>query len=328
MATEEASIRLDRPAYKRLVWAFAIALAVHLIGYGGYELNRKFAILDKLGLPAWVKTAEAALKKFDNTPKLPTPPDDTPLTFIEVPASIATAVPPPNTKFYSDKNSVAANPNPPEKDTGVPKIDGTQTDMIRTEDVLHPRKDKPQPVAERAPQSQPDEHAAPRTPVPIGDLAMANPELNPRQDTGTAEKARPRTISEALARQPENNLVGRKMRTDGGVSRTRLDAGFDVMATPFGAYDQALIDAVQSRWYDLISATYDGRGHGKVVIQFSLNSDGTITDEKVLDSKVDDILTIYCQKAISDPQPYDKWPREMILKWPGPRVLTFTFYYL
>jgi len=326
-ATVGDSIRLDRSAYKRLIWAVIISLAVHLAGYGGYELNKRYAFLSKIVLPSWLQKALAEVKKFDE-PKIPTPPDDTPLTFIEVPANIATPTPPPNAKYYSDKNTVAGNPNP-DKDTGVPKIDGTQTEMIRTEDVLQPRREKPQPVAQQAPEPHPDEHAAPRTAQPVGDLVMANPELNPRQDTGTAEKPRPRTIAEALARQPENTLVGRKMKTDGGVGLVRLDAGFDTAATPFGAYDQALIDAVQDRWYALIGPTYDGRGHGKVVISFRLNDDGTITDAKVLDSNVDEILSIYCQKAITDPSPFDKWTREMRLKWPRQyRDLKFTFYYL
>lgn len=326
-ATVGDSIRLDRPAYKRLVWALIISLVVHLVGYGGYELNKKYAFLQKLVLPAWLQQAMAAVKKFDE-PKIPPPPDDTPLTFVEVPASVATATPPPNTQYYSDKNSVAAN-READKDTGVPKIDGTQTEMIRTEEVLQPPREKPQPVAEQAPVPHPDEHAAPRTAQPVGDLVMANPELNPRQDTGTAEKPRPRTIAEALARQPQNTLVGKKMKTDGGVGLVRLEDSFSVAATPFGAYDQALIDAVQDRWYALIGQTYDGRGHGKVVISFRLNDDGTITNAKVIESNVDEILSIYCQKAITDPSPFDKWTREMQLKWPRTyRDLKFTFYYL
>jgi hypothetical protein len=329
-AAEPTSMRLDRPAYRRLVWALVISLVVHGLGYGGYELGRKYEIWDKIHLPSWMGKKPTELsEELKKAIVKAQQEEEVPLTFIEVPPQIAAAEPPPIAKFYSDKNSLAANPKP-DKETGVPKISGKQTEMLRTETVVKSQLDKTQPAVAQAPQDQPDLHARPRTAAPPGDLVMAKPEMNPRQDTGTEEVSRPRTIKEALARQNRNQLVGEQMQTEGGVDRIRIDPGFDVKATPFGAYDEALILAVQDRWYALLENTgYDYHGHGKVTVEFKLNYDGRITDAKVVDSTVDEMLSVLCQKAINDPSPFDKWPREMRLKINKDyRDMHFTFFYL
>ena len=57
--------------------------------------------------------------------------------FVNVSPAQATAEPPKDAKFYSDKNSRAANPDA-DKITDIPKIDGKQTEFVKTEDI--PRK--------------------------------------------------------------------------------------------------------------------------------------------------------------------------------------------
>ena len=67
---------------------------------------------------------------------------------------------------------------------------------------------------------------------------------------------------------------------------------------------------------------------GRVVIEFRLNYDGRISDLKVVDSSVDEILSLLCQKAILDPSPYAKWPSDMRRKVDADyREVRFTFYY-
>ena len=55
--------------------------------------------------------------------------------------------------------------------------------------------------------------------------------------------------------------------------------------------------------------SYDGYKRGRVVLQFRLNYNGTISDVKVVDENVGLALSLMCQKAITDPSPFDKWPR-------------------
>ena len=74
--------------------------------------------------------------------------------------------------------------------------------------------------------------------------------------------------------------------------------------------------------------SYDGYRRGKVELQFLLNYDGRITEMKVLENTVTETLSLLCQKAVLDPAPFDKWPREMrLMVGEDFRRITFTFYY-
>ena len=318
-------MRPGRLELSRLVLAFAISLAIHLLCFGSYELGRKYGVWQNLRLPVWlqkVKTLDVMPKERKNS----TPVErEAPLMFVDVNPRLASFEPPKNAKFYSDKNSQAANPNA-DRDTGVPKITGKQTEIVKAEDV--PRTDfKLQPSLVPADRDQTAEEARPKPPP--GDLVMAKPQENPLPDTGMAEQPRPRTIREALARQHNTQLPGQKMKQEGGVSWMRIDPGFDVKATPFGAYDAAFIAVVCQHWYDLLDEhNYAMDRTGKVVLQFHLNYDGRITDMKVVDCTVGDVLGLLCQKAVLDPAPFEKWPGEMRLMVDKDyREIQFTFYY-
>ena len=93
---------------------------------------------------------------------------------------------------YSNKNSIAANPDP--KDSEVPKIDGKQTEMVKTEDV--PRQ-KVFPLSPTPPLIEIDkeEHPEikPKATYTRGDLTLAKPE------TGSA-KIRDKATRSARAR--------------------------------------------------------------------------------------------------------------------------------
>jgi outer membrane biosynthesis protein TonB len=250
-----------------------------------------------------------------------------PLMFVDVNPQQATSEPPRNAAFYSDKNSQAAN-READKDTGVPKITGTQTHVPKAEDVDRNKitKLQPAPPAER---EQPAEEARPKPVTTPGDLVMAKPELNPRLDNGTADQSKPRTIKEAHARQPSSQVPGQKMKQEGGVRRVNLVPSFDAKVTPYGAYDAALVAAISQRWFDLLDSREFARDRsGRVVLQFHLNSDGRITDMKVMENTVGEVLSLVCQKAVLDPAPFEKWPSDMRREFGEDyRILKFAFYY-
>ena len=118
------------------------------------------------------------------------------------------------------------------------------------------------------------------------------------------------------------------MKQEGGTSGFQLEA-LNAKATPFGVYDRAFIEAVESRWLSLLdSMSYDGYRRGRVVLQFHLTHDGRITDMKVLENTVGETLGLLCQKAVLDPAPFDRWPREMrLLVDKDYRDIQFAFYY-
>ena len=132
-----------------------------------------------------------------------------------------------------------------------------------------------------------------------------------------------------MLRQNRNQFVGEKMQEDGGSSRFRLVPSFDTKGTSTGAYDAAFIAAVEQRWFDLLdSMSLYGYRRGRVVLKFRLTSDGRITEMQIVENNVTETLGVLCQKAIVDPAPFDKWPREMRqMIGKDYRDIQFAFYY-
>jgi hypothetical protein len=324
----EDSLRPDSLFLQRLLWAVGISLAFHALCFGGYELGKKFNVWNAFHLPAWVQKSRLLMSVLEEQKKQQEQQREIPLVFVDVNPQLATPEPPKDAKFYSNKNSQAANPDA-DKEADDPKITGKQTDIIKAEDVDRSKFDRLQPNFQKAPQEQQPEQARPRTPQPVGDLAMAKPETELRKDTGTADQARPRTIKEAMMRQNRNQRAGEKIKQDGGVKRRLEFTSLDAKATPFGNYDAAFIEAVESRWFSLLDAmSYDGYRRGRVVVKFHLNYDGRITDMEIVENSVGDTLGLLCQKAVMDPAPFDKWPmdlRRLVAK--DYREIQFAFYY-
>jgi hypothetical protein len=324
--SENNSLRPKRLDMSRLTQAFVISIALHLFFWGGYKLNRRYQILERLHLPAWVERLVQPLRNLAKKDKPLFQEKEPPLMFVNVNPEQAVAEPPKNAAFYSSQNSKAANPEA-DKDTEVPKITGKQEDVPKTEDTernkfpLQPALPKPQP--------EPEEHAKEKPKVNPGDLAFAKPETNPTKDTGAAEKTRPRRLAD-LPPEKQPRPPGPKMKLDGGI-RARLEntTSLDAKATPFGTYDALLVQAISQRWYDLLdSREFAGEGRGKVVVQFKLHYDGRITDMKVAENTVSETLSLICQKAVLDPSPFERWPKELrLMVGEDYRKIQFTFYY-
>lgn len=328
----EWSLRLERAETSRLAWAFIISLAFHLMLGGGYYTGKKAVAWVEKHHPAWleaVKGLQQLVKKNEPPPAHPLP--EPPLMFVDVNPAVAVAEPPPNPKFESDKNSQAANPDA-DKDTGIPRIEGKQTDMAKAEDVPrqpdHPKDLMPVLPALPAPQPQPAQKAKPT--LEPGDLTMGKPAPKPKLDTGDAPKPRPRTLEEARARQPERLIPGVQMKQQGGVKRRSVVPSFDVKSTLFGAYESLLVGAISQRWWDLLDERgYASDNRGRVVIRFDLHYDGSITAVRVTENTTGaEVLGYVCVKAIEDPAPYSPWPSDLrheIAK--GVLEVRFTFFY-
>ncbi|HLP78978.1 MAG TPA: hypothetical protein VK327_18920, partial [Candidatus Paceibacterota bacterium] len=216
-----------------------------------------------------------------------------------------------------------------DQESEVPKITGKQTDIVKAEDVSRAKLDRLQPTVRQAEKEQQPEVARPAVQQPQGDMAIAKPETESRKTEGTVEHARPRTIREAMARLNRNQLAGEKMKQAGGVKRRAEFTSLDAKATSFGDYDAAFIDAVENRWFSLLENNPNANyRNGRVVLRFRLNYDGRITDMQVVENTVGDTLGLFCRKAIEDPAPFEKWPREMRLMLEKDyREIQFAFYY-
>jgi hypothetical protein len=124
-------------------------------------------------------------------------------------------------------------------------------------------------------------------------------------------------------------LMGESMKQEGGVKKFRIESSPNLLATPFGAYDAAMIQAIQQRWFGLLEGVPSARNaSGKVTVKFHLMSDGQVIEMLVEEDTVGVIQSLLCQRAISDPAPYGKWPSDMRrLVGDDHRLIRFSFYY-
>jgi len=326
-------LRLERTESSRLAWAFAFSLAVHLLLYGCYQVGKKIDWQSVL-LPPWLQPVQKLAQLLKKKPaEQPRRSQEIPLLFVDVSPAQAVTEPPKESKYYSDKNSKAANPEP-KKEADAPQITGTQQQIAKTEDVprekFTPLQPSPPPTPVQ-PAKEAQEEMKPKATYTPGDLTLAKPDVTLRKDTGEETHARPRTVQEALAQKAKDHLLpGEKMKQDGGVRRAQVIPSLDVRATPFGDYDRALIDAVSSRWYALLDERdYASDSRGKVVLNFTLHSNGRVTDVKSAENTTGvGVLEVLCRMAVEDPAPFAPWPSEMRhLMDADVRNIQFTFYY-
>lgn len=342
--------------------SFVYSVLIHLLVFFLWRMG-VLELPDRL-IQVFVRRRQDIAQK----PPPPTPtnslalPKEIPLTFIEIEPDNQPA--PRDPRFYSAANSTAANPEP-RKETSVPQVDGRQEKIAKLRDVPRSAPPLPPPPAPTPPKPAPPPAPAPTPPAPKPELAVQpeppketpKPEEPPPPPKGNtqvtkapeptkpkppsekrepvvqvptatppppAPKPRPRTLAEA---RQQAGLVGEKMKQEGGVKRAgRLSV--DAKATPFGEYDAAWVKAVQEQWYNLLDNSSLAPKSGKVVLQFNLKFDGTITDLKVKETEVGEPLAILCERAIIDPSPYPRWPQDMHRMVGGNiRPVVFTFYY-
>jgi len=316
-----------------LVIALVLSLVIHLTLFGTWKLGKQFGWWQYQ--PTWITTLTKKLAKstIAKARQNQSKPQDRviPMTFIEVDPETATIEVPKDAKYYSSKNAKASNPDP--KDKQEVKVDGKQEQVARLMDNEKPKAFPLQPSTPKPPKAEDFIEPKPKTETP-GDLALVKPRepkppsdgqvMDASGDSKIPPKERPRTL--AQARAAKGILTGEKMKQDGGTSsRGRL--AFDTKATSFGDYDAAFIAAVEQCWYNLLDDHQGTQRHGKVVVEFRLTPDGRITDIKVPNNEVGEILSMLCQSAILNPQPYPRWPAAMRKEIGSSREIRFTFYY-
>ena len=310
------SLRLNRFETKRLVWALVLSLAAHFLVWGGYELGKKTGLWQRLHLPQRLHLAQK---------KAPPPviQESEPTMFLDVDPDQVSPDAPKDAKYYSAKNSRAANPDA-ELDLNQPKLTGKQSDVPKVRDTPRTPITKPQPApAPPAPQKEPQTEQ-PKPAEQPGEMKLAKLDVSPEKKE-TPEK--PRTLKEARAQSPQLR-PSMPMQQDGGARRALLPS-FDSKSTAFGEYDAKIVEAISQRWYDLLDSQKFAQDRtGKVTLRFHLNYNGTITDMAVMQNTVGDLLGYVCQEAVTGPSPFEVWPSDMRRAIGANfREITFTFYY-
>ena len=255
-------------------------------------------------------------------PKAPTPP----------PEAKTSPEPKPSPPPPAPKVEPVPQPKPVAQPAPTPKVEPQPLQPAPTPKPLPAGDTQPKPktAPPAAPSPTPVQVAkvtapAPETAAPALNTSTAKPTPPPEPGEADTKVSRPRTIKEALARRAESGLVGDKMKQDGGVKNLGVSA-LDVRGMSFGAYDAAIIQAIQQRWYSLLESRPTPRG--KVVVEFRMHFDGRVTDVKVNDADVGELYSLFCQKAVQDPAPYPRWPSDMRRQLQADyRDVRFSFYY-
>ncbi len=307
---------------KLLLGAVVVSLLLHLLAFSLWRVGQAQGWWQNMAMPRWMQKVSNAMMPL--TPKkaaLDIAPQ-TQLAFVDVDPALATPEPPKKPMFQGARNTLAANREikaPSDK----PNIDGTQERYLKT---IENAKPTPLHAAATPPQPQPQNPARQSAPKQIGDLAMVRPSDNPADQAQPQPQPyqRPRTLAEAQAKY---GVPGQKSRQVGGVGNVQPDIALDVQGTPLGDYIARMVDAVRTQWYKLLeNQTPDVTG--KVVLHFRLHPDGRISDMKMMENEVSELLETVCEQAIYKPAPYEKWPREMRLALPNDYDdITFTFFY-
>lgn len=313
--------------------ALALSLVIHLACFGGWKWGQTRGWWKQSSLPRWMQLVQNNfLTKVAK--KIPAqPPQPTPLLFVDVDPTLATIESPKDAKFYGPANSQAATTEQ-KKESDLPQIEGTQEKVLKTTDnstKAKPLQPSPPQQQEKPESSQPK--SEPKKTETPGDLAFAKPAEKTQKKNGESadEQTPPRkrlTVDQAKAKQ---GIRGDKMMHNGSANKLAMTSSLNVKRTAIGDYDATLVDAVQQKWDSLILDLLHGDANqpGKVVLEFRLHYDGRITNMKVNESDVGELLSLICQKAILDPAPFDRWPTEMRREIGGDfRDVKFTFYYL
>ena len=97
----------------------------------------------------------------------------------------------------------------------------------------------------------------------------------------------------------------RPARSCGSKAASRWESAepaVDAVRTVYGDYDRDFIDAVESRWFELLK---DRRNDaGMVKVEFNLHANGRITDMKLLSSDVDELQSLFCEQAVLGTGPF------------------------
>lgn len=152
-------------------WIFLIlSLGLHFVVFHEAEWMRRAMAKWSESLPSWARSAlEAPSPLADAPDEKPKPAEEETdvemnLSFVEVDPLAVTQDAPEKTPLYSTVNSLAGNPEMPEKPSDKPKFDGQQEVMIRTFDNPRPPE---MPLLKPDPSPGPlvPEPAAPAVPV-------------------------------------------------------------------------------------------------------------------------------------------------------------------
>ncbi|HEX3626293.1 MAG TPA: hypothetical protein VH280_12800 [Verrucomicrobiae bacterium] len=303
------SLRPGRFEGERVALALAISLMIHTFIWAGYELNR---------YRHWVPRLSFMVPK--QPPRVQTQQSQEPIEFVTV--ETPSTVEPVNPKYISNKNSVAADDSQ-KKNSENPKLNGRQIDVPKTTDEIRAALAKAQAAADQRNFSESQDKGESKPAKNAGDMTLGKPD----DKTQPEKQPRPRTLKEAYA-QMARHIPSITMKQDGGAEKKAIVPSFSVKVTGFGDYDERFAETVQQNWWNILDSRQFAMDRtGKVVLFFRLNYDGSISQLRLGENNVGELLGYVCEKAVLDGAPYERWTEDMRLKLGEYIDVEYTFDY-
>lgn len=191
MVSTQIQSRDDDRRTSPILRGLCFSLVFHFIVFAVIELGFGFKLWNHsiLRSRALDEVRLENLKKKSSQPVKPEEKDlEIPLMFVEVDPSQAAKEPPKDAKFYSDANTLAANPDP-KLGSDIPKIEGKQDNVPKTFDTPKP---EPQPLQPSPPQQQePPAKPEPKPADPVPEPKPAAPVAESKPVPAPPEKKQP-----------------------------------------------------------------------------------------------------------------------------------------
>ncbi|WP_269537493.1 hypothetical protein [Cerasicoccus fimbriatus] len=149
--------------------------------------------------------------------------------------------------------------------------------------------------------------------------------------TDAAQQAAPSSEPRPQARprlnfvQTTSGPLKREQRASNRVGAIAVDAKFD----KFGAYLQRMIEAIDLQWQILVrsQSTIMADLGSRVVVRYTINQQGEITNMEVLFSSASRSATAICVEAIQSRAPFGIWTQEMVRTLGESQNITITYYF-
>jgi hypothetical protein len=348
------AVAMTRESHTAYLIALLASILLHAAGYGAAQwlwqsgVGRKF-----FGAMSFPVSPAKPQERIINFVQLEQPERSVPRTFMETDPRQVTGEQPKEAEYFSDRATVAANPeNPTGVEGDTPYLDGRESPVPSTEDVpFQPPAPAVAAAAAAAPAAaavaaaaEPAAAAAPAAAagqtgevaaeglkvVEEPKLAMVPKSLAAAQPAPVMEPAEPASGSQAAGQLPASlrEIAAVKSRqTVAGISRSGVTA-FNVAEEAFGPYMKQMVRAVQSRWYALIEQhkLYERTGH--VLVVFDLYGDGRVGNLRTEQNTAGVVFGLFCEKAVLESSPFPPLPEK--LRWVvgnRPREIAFAFYW-
>ncbi|MBQ6705567.1 MAG: hypothetical protein IJN19_06170 [Opitutales bacterium] len=229
---------------------------------------------------------------------------------------------PKTEEHFSAADQRAAQENPdPESRERTPTLDGELEDSRAVSDVAIPRELLPPEL--RNPPAEPNPPAAVPAPPREGESAKKQGVDVPAVAAGTLSKGETPakkgeqgddSVPEPAPRPqilPPPGLKSITMRSNTAVNEIGT-CSLDAKYSEFGDYTQRMLEAIQAAWYIAVQRSAIVQPRAVVVIEYTLNSDGTVDNVRVVFSDASEPATYACLDAVSSRAPFDPWRADMV----------------